>query len=124
MIKFNSKGDFKKTEKFLKKSLGKNYKGLLKKYAEQGVQALMDATPIRTGKTAVSWYYEIIQNEDGYSIIFNNSHVEKGVNIAVILQYGHGTRNGGYVEGIDYIYPALEPIFKELANAAWNEVIK
>lgn len=122
MISFRSKGDFSKTEKFLKKSLGRNYRSVLEKYAKQGVAALASATPIETGETASSWNYEIIQNGSRLSIIWNNTHVEKGVNIAVILQYGHGTRNGGWVDGTDYINPALKPIFDKLADAAWKEV--
>lgn len=121
-ISFRNKGDFGKTEKFLKKSLGKNYLTVLDKYAKQGVAALSSATPIDSGETATSWDYEIIQNESSLSIIWKNYHIEKGVNIAVILQYGHGTRNGGYVEGQDYINPALRPIFDSLADAAWKEV--
>lgn len=122
MISFRNKGDFSKTEKFLKKSLGKNYRGILEKYAKMGVAALASATPVDSGETAASWDYEIIQNEGKLSVIWKNYHIEKGVNIAVILQYGHATRNGGYVEGIDYINPALRPIFDDLANAAWKEV--
>lgn len=123
MISIRSKGDFKKTEKMLKKSLGKNYRAVLEKYGQRGVLALTAATPIDTGLTAASWDYEIIQNESGLSVVWTNSNVQKGYcNIAIILQYGHGTRNGGYVEGIDYINPALKPIFDELADAAWKEV--
>lgn len=122
MLTFNSKGSFRKTEKFLKKSLGRDYRKILEKYAKQGVDALSAATPVKTGLTAILWDYEIIQNKSSISICWNNSHVINGVNIAVILQYGHGTRNGGYVEGIDYINPALRPIFEELAEAAWKEV--
>lgn len=122
MLTLNSKGSFKKTEKFLKRSLGRDYRKILEKYAKQGVEALSEATPVKTGLTAILWDYEIIQNKSSISICWNNSHVINGVNIAVILQYGHGTRNGGYVEGIDYINPALKPIFEELANAAWKEV--
>lgn len=121
-IHFTHKGNFSKTEKLLKKSLGLDYRSVLEKYAQKGVEALSYATPIESGETAASWYYEIIQNEGSISIIWNNSHVNKGVNIAVILQYGHGTRNGGYVQGRDYINPALRPIFDELAEAAWKEV--
>lgn len=121
-IHFIHKGNFSKTEKLLKKSLGLDYRSVLEKYAQKGVEALSYATPIESGETAASWYYEIIQNEGNISIIWNNSHVNKGVNIAVILQYGHGTRNGGYVQGRDYINPALRPIFDELAEAAWKEV--
>lgn len=123
MIFFSHKGDFKKTEKFLKKSLGRDYRSVLDKYAQQGVEALSTATPKDSGETAASWYYDIIQNEGSLSIVWNNSHINKGVNIAIILQYGHGTRTGGYVQGRDYINPALRPIFDKLAEAAWKEVI-
>lgn len=122
MISFRQKGDFKKTEKFLKKSLGPNYRSVLEKYAEQGVSALAANTPVESGQTASSWSYEIIQNGSSLSIVWNNSHVVKGTNIAVILQYGHATRNGGYVVGRDYINPALRPVFDKLADAAWKEV--
>lgn len=122
MISIKQRGDFKKTEKFLKKSFGRDYIDVLEKYARQGVSALSAATPIKTGTTAVSWSYKVIQNPDGFSIVWENSNINKGVNIALILQYGHGTRNGGYVRGIDYINPALKPIFDKMANAAWKEV--
>lgn len=123
MISIRSKGDFKKTEKFLKKSLGKDYRKDLARFGQRGVDALVASTPFDTGETAASWYYEIIQNDGRISIIWNNSHIEKGVNIAIILQYGHGTRNGGWVEGRDYINPSLQPIFDELAETAWKEVV-
>lgn len=123
MIRFRNKGDFSKTEKFLKKSFGKNYRSILDKYAKQGVAALASATPLDSGETAASWDYEIIQNGSSLSIVWKNYHIEKGVNIAVILQYGHGTRNGGWVEGRDYINPALQPIFDKMAEAAWKEVV-
>lgn len=122
MITIRQKGDFKKTEKFLKKSLGKDYRGVLEKYGKMGVDALSAATPVDSGATASSWKYEIIQNRSSLSVIWKNTNINKGVNIAVILQYGHATRNGGYVEGRDYINPALRPIFDDLANAAWKEV--
>lgn len=121
-VHFLHKGDFSRMEKFLKKSLGKDYRDVLEKYAKQGVEALSNATPKETGQTATSWYYEIIQNGSNLSIHWSNAHVNKGVNIALILQYGHGTRNGGYVQGRDYINPALRPIFDQLAEAAWKEV--
>lgn len=126
MITIKQKGNFNKTEKFLKKSFGKNYRSVLEKYAQQGVIALSAATPIDTGLTSVSWSYKITQNKDTdtISIVWENTNIRDGVNIAIILQYGHGTRNGGYVNGIDYINPALKPIFKNLADAAWREVIK
>lgn len=123
-ISIQQKGDFKKTEKFLKKSFGKNYRSILDKYGQRGVSALAAATPIDSGVTSACWDYEITQENGRISIVWNNHNVNKGVNIAVILQYGHATRNGGWVEGRDYINPALQPIFDEIANAAWKEVIK
>lgn len=121
-ISFVHKGDFRKTEKLLKKSLGLNYRSILEKYAKQGVAALSSATPIDTGETAASWDYEIIQNGSSLSIVWKNTNIENGLNIAVLLQFGHATRGGGYVQGIDYINPALRPIFEKLADAAWREV--
>lgn len=123
-ISFRQRGDFKQTEKLLKKSLGRDYMSVLEKYANQGVAALSAATPVDTGLTASSWGYRIIQNEGNISIIWENSNVQKGINIALILQYGHGTRNGGYVSGRDYINPALQPIFDKMADAAWKEVAR
>lgn len=122
MISIKQKGDFSKTEKFLKKSFGRDYLDVLEKYAQQGVAALSAATPIDSGRTAISWEYEIIQNDSSISILWKNINTNKGVNIALILQYGHGTRNGGYVSGRDYINPALQPIFDKMADAAWKEV--
>lgn len=122
MIKVKQRGGFDKTEKFLKKAFGRNYVDVLEKYAQQGLSALSAGTPVRTGLTSASWSYEIIQNESGISVIWNNSNVQNGVNIALIIQYGHGTRNGGYVRGVDYINPALKPIFEKMAESAWKEV--
>lgn len=122
MISIRQKGDFAMTEKFLKKSFGRYYLAVLEKYAQQGVAALSAATPVDSGLTSISWDYEIVQNDDGVSIVWNNSNVNNGVNIAIILQYGHGTRNGGYVQGRDYINPALQPVFERMAEAAWKEV--
>lgn len=122
MISFRHKGDFRKTEKFLKKSLGKDYRKVLEKYAQMGVEQLAANTPKDSGETANSWGYKIIQNKSSLSIIWTNSHIEHGINIAVILQYGHATRHGGYVSGRDYINPALRPVFDKLADAAWKEV--
>lgn len=121
---FRQKGDFKKTEKFLKKSFGKDYRSVLEKYAQKGVEALSSATPVDSGTTAASWGYEIVQNENQLSIHWTNSNIQKGVNIAILIQYGHGTRNGGYVAGRDYINPALRVIFDEMADAVWKEVTK
>lgn len=122
MITLRSKGNFKKTEKFLKKSLGRNWRSVLDKYGQRGVQALSAATPIESGVTACAWDYEIVEGSDYVSVVWKNYNINKGVNIAVILQYGHSTRNGGYVRGRDYINPALQPIFDDLADAAWKEV--
>lgn len=124
MIFIKQRGSFNKTEKFLRKSFGRDYISVLQKFGQQGVSALSAATPIDSGMTAVSWSYEIKQESSRISIIWKNSNVNKGVNIAVILQYGHATRNGGYVEGTDYINPALKPIFKKMADAAWKEVTR
>ena len=108
MITIKQSGDFLKTERFLKKSLGTNYMQILHKYGKLGVQQLAAATPVDTGLTAASWGYEIDKNEDGYSIVWYNTNVVDGwANVALLLQYGHGTGGGGYVEGIDYINPAL-----------------
>lgn len=124
MISVKQRGSFDKTENFLKKSFGRNYVGILEKFGQQGVAALSAATPVDSGVTATSWSYEIIQNGSSISIVWNNSNVQKGINIAIILQYGHGTRNGGYVSGRDYINPALKPIFDKMADAAWKEVTR
>ena len=124
MISFRHKGDFHKTEKFLKKTFGRNYEKILEKYGEIGVERLAQYTPVDSGETAASWYYKIERNSSSsISITWCNSNINKGVNIAVILQYGHATRNGGWVEGLDYVNPALKPIFDNLAEAAWKEVI-
>lgn len=122
MIDFKHRGSFKRLEEALRNTLGRNWVSVLDKYGKRGVEALRDMTPVDTGLTANSWFYEIIQNENGVSVVWNNSNVNDGVNIALILQTGHGTRNGGYVVGVDYINPALQPIFNELAEAAWKEV--
>lgn len=122
MFSLSSKGNFDTLEHYLKKSLGEDYLSVLDKYGQQGVQALSAATPVRTGLTASSWNYKIVKKDGAISVVWNNTHINKGVNIAVILQYGHGTRNGGYVVGRDYINPALRPIFDALAEAAWKEV--
>lgn len=122
MIQIRQSGDFKKTEKLLKKSFGRDYLSVLEKYGQQGVAALSAATPIDTGLTSISWCYKIIQNEGTISVVWENSNIQKGINIAIILQYGHGTKNGGYVSGRDYINPALKPIFDKMAAAAWKEV--
>ena len=124
MIKFSHKGDFSKATRFLGKAKQTVHLGLLEKYGRAGVAALASATPVDSGLTASSWYYEIENNRGSVTITFNNSNVQNGVPIAIILFYGHGTRNGGWVQGRDYINPALQPIFDNLANEAWREVTK
>lgn len=121
-ISFTHKGNFSKTERFFNALLNRDYMNVLDQYGREGVQALSAATPRDTGLTAGSWDYEITRGSDQTSITFTNSNVHNGVNIAIILQYGHGTRNGGYVVGRDYINPALRPIFDRIADAAWREV--
>ena len=123
MISIKTKGSFKKTTKFLHHILGFSYKTILAKYGIKGVKALSDATPVDSGITAESWKYEIEENGDNVSIVWSNENLNDGVNIAILLQYGHGTRNGGYVVGRDYINPALQPIFDEMASAVWKELI-
>jgi hypothetical protein len=124
LIRFEHKGDFSKTNRFLKKAKNAIRISELDKYGQAGVAALSSATPKDSGKTASSWYYEIERQNGSVSIIFNNSNVNNGVPIAIILQYGHGTGTGGWVEGRDYIKPAIRPIFDEIANSAWKEVTK
>lgn len=122
MIKVKHKGDFVKFTRYLKKvSKAARFKDL-DKYGQEGVAALAAATPVDTGLTARSWYYKIADENGKISISFFNSNIQNGVPIAVILQYGHGTRNGGWVEGVDYINPALKPIFDKIADRAWKEV--
>ena len=124
MISFRQKGDFSKLTSFLERAKETVYLGDLNKYGRQGVAALASATPIDSGETAESWYYEIENNKESATITFYNSNVQNGVPIAIILQYGHGTRNGGWVEGRDYINPAIQPIFDQIVDDAWSEVNK
>lgn len=124
MIGFRQKGDFSKTYSFL----NKYKKGVeirsLEEYGRKGVAALSSATPVDTGVTANSWYYKIEQSNNWIKLVFCNSNIQNGVPIAIILQYGHGTGTGGWVEGRDYINPAIQPIFDQLAKDAWREVTK
>ena len=124
MISFRQKGDFSKLTSFLERAKETVYLGDLNKYGRQGVAALASATPIDSGETAESWYYEIENTKESATITFYNSNVQNGVPIAIILQYGHGTRNGGWVEGRDYINPAIQPIFDQIVDDAWREVNK
>ena len=123
MISLTSKGDFRKTEKFMKNARTKKLMSILKQYGEEGVAALMVATPLDTGRTASSWRYEIKVENNCIRLVFHNDNIQNGVPIAIILQYGHGTGTGGWVEGRDYINPAIRPVFDKIANSAWKEAI-
>ncbi len=117
------RGSFKNTDRFFKRATDGSFYRRLERYAKEGVAALSAATPTDTGLTANSWDYEITRTSDRIVISWTNSNVVNGwANVAILIQYGHGTRNGGYVEGIDYINPAMRPIFKKLADAIWEEV--
>jgi hypothetical protein len=124
MITFRQKGDFSKLNRYLERAKETVHLGDLDKYGRQGVAALKSATPVDTGLTASSWSYEITRKNGSVSISFNNSNIQNGVPIAIILQYGHATRNGGWVQGRDYINPAIQPIFDKITEAAWKEVTK
>lgn len=124
MITFRQKGDFSKLNKYLERIKEVVKIGDLDRFGREGVQALSSATPRDTGLTATSWEYSIERSSNRVSITFNNTNIQNGVPIAIILQYGHGTRNGGYVQGRDYINPAIQPIFDKMAEDAWKEVTK
>ena len=122
MIRFTHKGDFSKTLRFLNKAKTNTILSILHRYGQDGVRALAANTPIDTGNTASSWGYEVVHTSGRSKIYWTNSNIQKGVSIAIILQYGHGTRTGGYVQGRDYINPAIRPIFDKIAELAWQEV--
>lgn len=122
MITFKQKGNFDKTEKLLKKSIGADYMDVFHEYGQYGVQALAAASPVVTGRLASSWRYEIEKDNDYISLVFHNDDIEGGKNIAIMVQYGHATKNGYYIQGRDYINPAIKPIFDDLAEKCWKEV--
>lgn len=124
MISFRHKGEFKKVTRYLINTEKAVKINDLERFGKEGVAALASATPVETGLTANSWYYEIERSKGSATIRFNNSNIQNGVPIAIILQYGHGTKNGGWVQGRDYINPAVQPIFDRLARDAWKEVTK
>ncbi len=121
-ITVKQRGDFSNLEKFLNRVTKRNYLNILSRYGQMGVDALSAATPKKTGLTASSWTYEIEHNHETISIRWINTNENKGVNIALILEYGHGTRRGGYVRGRKYISPAIQPIFDQMADEVWREV--
>ena len=122
MVTIKQKGSLAKTDAFLKKVSRMDVMSILNRYGQKGVEALRANTPFDTGLTAESWSYEVVKTAAGYKIYWKNSNIVKGVPIAIILQYGHGTGTGGYVEGRDYINPSLRPVFDEIAESAWKEV--
>lgn len=122
MIVIVDEGDYDKAEKYLKDLKALARVSLLQKYGNLGVSALMQATPKDSGLTAASWFFTVEDDGDTSSINFCNSHINQGVPIAIILQYGHGTGTGGYVQGRDYINPAMQPVFDKIVNDLWKEV--
>lgn len=123
IISFKHSGSFKNTERFFSKALNADYKSILEVYGEKGVSVLRQATPRDSGETADSWGYTIEDRRGKLIITFTNSNIQKGVNIAIILNYGHGTASGAYVAGRNYIDPAIQPIFDKIADDVWKEVI-
>lgn len=124
MIRFKQKGDFKNLESFLNKANKFDMRSILDRYGREGVEALRSNTPIDSGLTASSWDYYIETNKRTSKIVWTNTHNISGVNIAIILQYGHATKNGGYVQGRDYINPAIRPIMDKIAEDVWREVCR
>lgn len=124
MISFKQKGDFSKLTRYFERVKQAVHIGFLDKYGKRGVQALASATPQDTGRLASSWYYKIENNGKTVRLNFCNSDIENGAPVAIVLQYGHGTQNGGWVEGVDYINPTIRPIFDEIVEEAWKEVTK
>lgn len=121
-ITLKTKGSFKRTKRFLNKASDIDVARVYEKYAIKGVEALAAATPYDSGKTALSWNFRILTQNGSARIEFINTNINDGVNIAIILQYGHGTGTGGYVEGYDYINPAIQPIFDQIVDELWREV--
>mgnify|MGYP005886510143 FL=1 len=121
-VKFEVSGGFTKAERFLNRMKRREYLNVLDEFGRDGVQALRNATPVDSGATAEAWDYEIKRTRDYTEIVWTNSNINDGVPIAVILQYGHGTGTGGYVQGRDYINPAIRPVFDKIAEKAWKVV--
>lgn len=124
MIRFEQKGNFTKLDRYFRRVRNTVDNLDLDEFGRRGVDALSSATPVKTGLASKSWYYNITKTKDSATIRFCNSDIENGAPIAIILQYGHATKNGGWVEGRDYINPSIQPIFDELAKNAWKEVTK
>lgn len=124
MITITQTGNFNKTEEYLSRLSKGDLSQVLNKYGTLGVNALSNATPVDSGLTSESWYYTIEARRGYYSIRWHNTNVRNGIPIAVLIQYGHGTRNGGYVQGRDYIMPAMRPVFDQIAAEVWKEVTR
>lgn len=124
MIEIEQKGSFRNTENFLNRAKDGQIFQALYQAGEKGVALLEDATPIDTSETAVSWYFEVVRKFGQYSIIFRNGHMAGDTPVAILIQYGHATRNGGFVEGRDFINPVIRPLFDKLAEDIWKEVTK
>ena len=124
IIRITHKGSFRKTETFMKRTLKHNYMQILDRYGKRGVEILQNATPKDSGVTADSWYYEIYNDGKAVHLSWFNSNENNGVSVVILLLYGHGLQNGGYVQGNDFVTPAIQPLLNELANKAWREVTK
>lgn len=124
MITIESQGEWQPTKNWLARMTKLDLALIMNQFGKEGVEALSRATPSKSGLTSKSWNYEVTRTGESWKITWTNSNVNNGVNIAVILQYGHGTRNGGYVQGRDYINPAIRPVFDKIAKKAWKEVTK
>ena len=122
VITVKHKGSFKKTEAFFDRTLRRDYLRIIREYAERGVEALRNATPVESGRTADAWSYEIVPGKGIITLYFTNSNEDNGVNVAILLIYGHATKNGGYVQGYDFVTPAIRSVFQELADTIWREV--
>lgn len=122
LIKIKHKGNFNKTEKFFNRVLKREYLNVLDRYGQMGVDVLRSVTPSDSGRTAESWNFGIEEGNGSVTIYWSNSNENDGVNIAILLLYGHGLQNGGYVEGFDFVNPAMRPIFEKMADECWKEV--
>lgn len=123
-IKFNHKGNFNKAERFFNRVLNRNYLNILDRYGQMGVDVLRQVTPVDSGSTADAWNYGIEQGDGKITVYWTNSNENDGVNIAILLIYGHATQNGSYIQGFDFVNPALRPIFKQMAYESWKEVVR
>lgn len=117
-------GSFRKTDRFFTRALRQNYRAVLEDYGQLGVQLLADHTPSDSGETAAAWGYKIVEGDGVIRLIWTNSHENDGVNVAILIIYGHALQNGSYVEGRDFVTPAMKPLLDELAKRAWREVTK